>query len=158
MKITGCVFLFVITFGIGLIFAAESPSRKTEPASTSRVEERMRDEKRRDEQAARAHAANVKVARFDSVWRVPREEDIDVFPSGEPLPNRDRKIIALMSFECEIHEETHAVAGLIVKAKDLGAEAVHLLPTEPVISAQTLTTAPTPRDRRVFRANAIVYK
>jgi hypothetical protein len=105
MKITGCVFLFVITFGIGLIFAAESPSRKTEPASTSRVEERMRDEKRRDEQAARAHAANVKVARFDSVWRVPREEDINVFPSGEPLPNRDRKIIALMSFECEIHEE-----------------------------------------------------
>jgi hypothetical protein len=146
----------VVTFGF--THAAESPPKKSESPVPARAEDRMKDEKRRDEQAARGHAANVKVARFDSTWRPPRTEDIDVYQPGEAVPHGGRKNIALMSFECEIQDETHAVAGFIVKAKDLGADGVVLLPVETVASGQILANLPSPRDRRVFRANAVAYK
>src|SRR5262245_47335417 len=111
-------------------FTAEPPS--TEPPSKEairaekeaiRTEERMMGEKKRDEQQARDYANRVKVARFDSVWRSPRAEDIEVVQAGEENPKFSRAI-ALLTFECAVNEETQAVAGFIAKAKDLGADAV----------------------------------
>jgi hypothetical protein len=154
MKIT--VFALVVGFAAfeSLAGSSDPPAR----SETTRAEQRMRDEKRQDEQAARLHAESVKVARFDSVWRPPRMEDIDVFQAGETLPNRARKTIALLSFECAAQEETHAAAGFIVKSRDLGADAVVMLALETPAPGQIVTTLPSPRDRKVFRANAIVYR
>ena len=137
--------------------AVRSADPPRDPKDPAKAEDRMRDEKRRDEQAARNHAVNVKVARFDSVWRVPRTNDIDVLPPGEPI-SRERKIIALLTFECEAQDETHAVSGIIVKAKDLGADAVMLLPFDPLVPTNGVIAVPSPRERRVFRANAIIYR
>jgi len=111
----------------------------------------MRDEKKREEQQAKDYANRVKVARFDSVWRSPRAEDIDVVQVGEESL-KSSKVIALLTFECDVHEEAQAVAGFIAKAKDLGADAVIMKYFDP----QNETA--TPGDRRVFRANAVIYK
>jgi hypothetical protein len=159
MKTSGCVAVVLSTVVtlLPMVWAAEPPA-KPEARDPSRTEDRMKDEKRRDEQAARSYAGNVKVARFDSVWRAPRTQDIDVYQAGEQVPHGGKRAIALMSFECEIQDETHAVAGFIVKAKDLGADGVVLLPLELPSAGQVIVNIPSPRDRRVFRAHAIVYR
>lgn len=107
----------------------------------------MRDEKKRDEQSAKDYANRVRVARFDSVWRAPKNEDIDVFQAGEAVV-RAHKAAAFLTYEGAAHEEVQAVAGFIAKSKELGCDAVLFLRSE----------SPHPNnDRRVFRANAIVY-
>src|SRR6185503_775186 len=134
-------------------FAAEPPSKEAIRAEKEaiRTEERMKEEKKRDEQLAREYANRVKVARFDSEWRSPRTEDIEVVQVGEKIV-KSSKAIALLTFECEVQEETHAVAGFIAKAKDLAADAVIMKSFDP----QDEVAAP--GTRRVFRANAVVYK
>jgi hypothetical protein len=127
----------------------------------AKSEERMRDEKRRDEQIARDAATKVKVARFDSVWRTPKAEDIDVYQPGE-TNSKPYKLIALLTFECAITDETQAVAGFISKAKDLGAEGVSLLglvtSREATIANYGIPSLLPPNDRRVFRAYAVIYQ
>ena len=127
----------------------------------SKVEERMRDEKKRDEQIAKDSATKVKVARLDSAWRTPRAEDIAVYQPGESV-SKPHKLIALLTFECAITDETQAVAGFISKAKDLGADGVVLLG---LTTSREATSANfgiagllPPNDRRVFRAYAVVYQ
>ena len=121
----------------------------------AKLEERMRDEKRHDEQTAREFASRVRVARYDSVWRSPRNQDIDVFQMSEVVP-KPCKAIALMTFDCATKDETEAVAGLIAKAKDLGADAIIMLGfQEPSVQ---LVKSISPGDQRVFRANALVYQ
>ena len=111
----------------------------------------MREEKKREEERAKEYATRVKVARFDSVWRSPRVEDIDVVQAGEETP-KTSKAIALLTFECEAQEETQAIAGLIAKAKELGADAVIMKYLDPQKEAVTFGI------RRIYRANAVVYK
>jgi len=121
----------------------------------ARTEERMREEKRQDEQRAKDYANKVKVARFDSVWRAPRTNDIDVVQAHESV-SKAHKNIALLTYECETKAETEAVAGFISKAKDLGADGVLLIRIElPTIEHVNIVS---PDARRVFRANAIVYQ
>jgi uncharacterized protein YbjQ (UPF0145 family) len=121
----------------------------------AKAEERMRDEKRQDEQRAKDHATRVKVARFDSVWRPPGTNDIDVVQAHESVSNA-YKSIALLTYECETKAETDAVAGFISKARDLGADGVLLIGIElPSIQHANILS---PDARRVFRANAIVYQ
>ena len=71
------------------------------------------------------------------------------------------KVIALLTFECAITDETQAVAGFIAKAKDLGADGVVIIS---VITSREagnvnygIASFLPPNDRRVFRANAIIY-
>ena len=144
---------------IAAFLSAQPIARSADTAAKpdAKAEERMRDEKKRDEQAARDRANQVKVARFDSVWRTPRSEDIDVVQAGEPV-SRPFKAIALLTFDCAAHEETQAVAGFIVKAKDLGADGVVMIGFFAPNSNQTVPNIFSPNDRRVFRANAIVYQ
>jgi hypothetical protein len=122
-----------------------------------KAEERMKEEKKRDEQSARDYANRVKVARFDTVWRSPRSEDIDVFQEGEKV-SRPYKAVALLTFECAAHEEAQAVAGFIAKAKDLGADGALMIGFFSPNSNQAVPNIFSPNDRRVFRANAIVYQ
>jgi hypothetical protein len=121
----------------------------------TKAEERMKEEKKRDEQSAKDYANRVKVARFDSVWRAPRAVDIEVFQARE-VASKPYKTIALFTFDGASKEETQAVAGFIVKAKDLGADAVLILGFE-VPSIQRVDIF-SPDERRVFRANAIIYQ
>ena len=159
MKIIPFLSVLIITSTITLSgLAAESAPKPEARDPGAKAEDRMRDEKRRDEQAARSHASNVKVARFDSVWRPPRTEDIDVFQIGDAVPNRARKTIALLTFDCQLLEETRAVAGFIAKAKDLGADGVIFLSSDVPGSTQCVTSLRAPSDWHLFRAAAIVYK
>jgi hypothetical protein len=130
--------------------ASDTPAKQA-----AKTEERMKDEKRRDEESAKDYANRVRVARFDSIWRTPRTDDIDVFQISETV-SKPHKAVALLTFECATKEETQAVAGFIAKAKDLGADAVRMLGVEdPAIDRSTSCS---PDDRRVYRANAIVYQ
>ena len=142
---------------IALLMSTASPAISADGPTKEelRAEERMKDEKRRDEQAAKDHAGRVKVARFDSVWRPPRTVDIDVVQARESAP-RPYKNIALLTFDCPAKEETQAVAGFIAKAKDLGADGVLMIGFEtPSLQRVDIFS---PDERRVFRANAIIYQ
>lgn len=132
------------------VFPAD-PSTKEEKAAV-KIEDRMREEKARDERNARDYASRVKVARFDTVWRSPKATDIDVVQRGEGI-SKSYKAIALLTFDCPIADETQAIAGFIEMAKALGADGVAFLGYE--FNNEKIPFAPT--DKRVFRANAFVY-
>lgn len=131
------------------VFSAEGPTKKE-----MKNEERMRDEKRHDEESAKDWANRVKVARFDSVWRQPRTNDIDMFQAREVVP-KPFKSVALLTYDCPAKEEAQAVAALIAKAKDLGTDGILMLAfEEPAFKRVDIFS---PDDRRIFRANAIIY-
>ncbi len=148
----------IVAFLVGLSVLIQKAASGADPIpkdAAVKAEERMRDEKRRDEQQARDFSNRVKVARFDTVWRAPRTNDIDVFQVQQPIA-RPYKSIALLTFDCAAKEEAQAVAGFIVKTKDLGADAVLMIGFE-LPSIQYVNVF-SPDERRVFRANAIVYQ
>lgn len=153
VKLPTSILLLIITL---LIFPSIARSADAQAKAEARAEERMKDEKKRDEQSAKDQANKVKVARFDSVWRPPKNEDIDVYQAGESL-TRPFKAAAFMTFECAAHEEAQAIAGFIAKAKDLGCDGVVILRYESPNINQVMPTLISPNDRRVFRANAIIY-
>lgn len=145
--------LTVLFTGLSLSHAADPPTKEAKDAA--KAVERMKDEKRRDEQTAKDCANRVRVARFDSVWRSPRGEDIDVLQQGEAV-TKAHQLIALLTFDCTFSDETQAVAGFIEKAKDMGADGVLFLSFD---SPNPAHPAPfSPSDKRVFRANAFVYQ
>jgi hypothetical protein len=139
---------------LSLIAAAQNAERTEK--ETAKIEERMRDEKKRDEQQAKDYATRVKVARFDTIWRTPRVSDIDVV-QGFETPTKPLKPIALLTFECAAHEEAQAVAGFVQKGRDLGADGVKLISFDDPNSNQAVNNIFSPNDRRVFRANAFTY-
>jgi len=143
MKTRSTFTLLLIAFSLAIQPTAWTADSQTEEAK--KFEQKMRDEKKNDEQEAKHYADNTMVARFDSVWRSPRNDDIDVFQS-ELKPSKPFKVIALMIYDCEQKEETKAVAALIVKAKNLGAEGIQLSGSIPA------------KDRIIVHANAIVYE
>lgn len=140
-----------------VFFFVTSPAVLSEDNLSKReakTEERMKDEKKRDEQSARDYGTRVKVARFDSVWRAPKTEDIDVIQMHETLA-KAHKAISFLTYDCAAKEEAEAVAGFIAKAKDLGADGVVMIGFADEIQARTIFS---PDDRRLFRANAIIYQ
>jgi hypothetical protein len=72
---------------------------------------------------------------------------MDVFQAVETVAKAHR-VTAFLTYEAPAHEEVEAVAGFVAKSKELGCDAVQLLRTESVHSNN---------DRRLFRANAIIY-
>lgn len=152
---------FLLLSGVCFLSVTLSLAAQSDPKESSRAEERMRDEKRRDEQIARDIATRVKVARFDSTFRKPNAVDIDVFQPGDPVP-KEFKAIALLTFECPVSDETQAVTGFITKAKDLGADAVIVLTsvtaTRDLAITRGIGSLLPPNERHVFRANAITYR
>jgi hypothetical protein len=143
----------IATTLLGSIYAAKAADDTAK--ESAKVEERMKDEKRRDEHQAKDYANRVRVARFDSVWRSPRSRDIDVIQVRESA-SRPYKAIALLTFDCPAKEETQAVAGFIAKTKDLGADGLVMIGFE-LPSFQRVDIF-NPDERRVFRANAIIYQ
>ena len=153
-----CLIILLFSFlSASTLFSTDGIDRQTFPKETLKVGERMQKEKRADEQAAIDNASRVKVARFDAVWRNPKSEDIDVIQTNE-TPARPVKAIALLTFECAAHEETQAVAGFIAKSKDLGADAVSMIRFDAPNANQAVQNIFAPNDRRVFRANALIYR
>jgi hypothetical protein len=145
-----------LAFFVAMNLFAADPSAP-ESREQARAEQRMKDEKRQDEDAARNAGQKVKVARFDSVWRGPSARDIDVFQLGEK-PKHSFKVIAFMTYECAAHEEAQSAAGFIAKSKDLGADAVVFVAFDAPFSETRVFNLIAPNDRRVFRANAVVYQ
>jgi hypothetical protein len=150
--------LTILTTGLILLtpaFSADEPAKEDKRAA--KVEDRMKEEKLRDERNAKEFANRVRVARFDSVWRSPRNLDIDVVQGGEVI-QKPYKIIALLTFDCAVNDETQAVSGFIEMAKALGADGAALLGYEIASLNPRSPSLLSPSDKRVFRANAFVYQ
>lgn len=102
------------------------------------------------------HAGRVKAAIYNSVERTPTTH-LDVYSNPQSV-ERLHKVIALLTCEGAAHEEGELVNAINYKARQLGAHGVVVIPpdrpNEGLVIAHPWFQ---PADRRVFRANAIVY-
>lgn len=102
------------------------------------------------------HYSRVKVAIYDTTPRTATTQ-LDYFAEGTTIP-KQHKVIALLTCEGAAHEEGEMVNAINFRARELGASGVIQLradqPNASVAIAHPMWQAP---DRRVFRANAIIY-
>jgi len=102
----------------------------------------------------------VKTAIYDPSPRAPKASTtaVDVYQPGE-APARPHRFIALLTIEGAAHEEAECVQGMLTVARRLGADGLAILVPEAPnqnIAFKYGWAGPSP-DRRVFKANALVY-
>ncbi len=102
------------------------------------------------------HVGRVKTAAFDTTARQVTTE-LEVFDETKKL-DRPHKVIALLTAEGAANEEGDLVNAMMFKARQLGANAVVMLPPDRPNAGVVFNNILQPADRRVFRGNAVVYK
>ena len=98
-------------------------------------------------------AGRVDIATYDITERAPVKR-LDVYESPEKV-TQPYSVIALLTCEGAAAEEGMMMNAILYRARQIGAQGVIVLPAErPGLTANLLFAG---NDRRVFRANAIVY-
>lgn len=99
----------------------------------------------------------VKTALYDTTPRTPSTR-LDVFQVGEK-PTRPFHVLALMTAEGAAQDEAECVQGMVIRARNLGADGLVIL--EPEAPNKSIVfkygwAGPSPDDR-VFKGNGIIY-
>jgi hypothetical protein len=97
----------------------------------------------------------VKAAVYDTANRTSTTE-LEVFDEAKKL-ERPHKVIALLTAEGAANEEGDLVNAMMFKARQLGANAVVMLPPDRPNAGVVFNNILQPADRRVFRGNAVVF-